>query len=53
MNLSSTACLFIIAIQFCDTEAHVRGSVRPLVKNGGAINPHLSNFKVRVAKVKA
>ena len=48
MKLSPIAYLFIIAVQWSKfSDAHVRGSVRPLVKDGGAINPHLSNIEVR------
>ena len=47
MKLSSLSCLLIIAFQCPSiTEAYVRGSVRPAVKNGGAINPHLANIDV-------
>jgi len=39
----------LLSIDSC--AANVRGyhGVRPLVKNGGAVNPHLSNIEVRGA----
>jgi len=56
-RLSSIIFLLVITLLFGinNCAAHVRGSsgVRPLVKNGGAVNPHLSNIeKLEILRLK-